>query len=90
MWETRAPLHLQTPCKQQFQRVGTQRSRNVHLVATDVALQGDLSSWRRRVVVQFVLLFFFLVSRRKTSRGVEYCSRVVLKLMWHCFRIELD
>ena len=67
---------------------GTQRSRNVHLVATDVALQGDLSSWRRRVVVQFV--FFFLVSRRKTSRGVECCSRVVLKLMWHGSRIELD
>ena len=60
MWETPAPLHLQTPCRQRFQRVGTQRSRNVHLVATDVALQGGLSRWRRRVVVQFVLLFFFL------------------------------
>ena len=34
--------------------------------------------------------FVFLVSGRKKSRGVEYCSRVVLKLMWHCFRIELD
>ena len=89
MWETPAPLHLQTPCRQRFQRVGTQRSRNVHLVATDVALQGDLSSWRRRVVVQLVLLFL-PVSRRKTSRGVEYCSRVVLKLMWHGSRIELD
>ena len=44
---------------------GTQRSRNVHLVATDVALQGGVSSWRRRVVVQLVLLFFSCVSNEK-------------------------
>ena len=72
MWETPAPLHLQTPCRQRFQRVDTQRSRNVHLVATDVALQGGLSSWRRRVVVQFVLLFFFFFLCLEGKRRVAW------------------
>ena len=61
----------------------TQRSRNVHLVATDVALQGGLSSWRRRVVVQFVLLFFSCVSKENVAwRGVLFasCSKVDVAL----------
>ena len=62
---------------------GTQRSRNVHLVATDVALQGGLSRWRRRVVVQFVLLFFSCVSKENVAwRGVLFasCSEVDVAL----------
>ena len=55
--------------------MGTQRSRNVHLVATDVALQSGVSSWRRRVVVQFVLLFFSCVSKENVVwRGVFFAS----------------
>ena len=61
--------------------MGTQRSRNVHLVATDVALQGGLSSWRRRVVVQFVLLFFSCVSKENVAwRGVLFAS---------CFEVDV-
>ena len=61
---------------------GTQRSRNVHLVATDVALQGGLSSWRRRVVVEFVLLFFCsCVSKENVAwRGVLFAS---------CFELDV-
>ena len=62
---------------------GTQRSRNVHLVATDVALQGGVSSWRRRVVVQLVLLFFSCVSKENVAwRGVLFasCSKVDVAL----------
>ena len=80
MWETPAPQQLQTPCRQRFQRVGTQRSRNVHLVATVVALQGGVSSWRRRVVVQFVLLFSCVSKENVAWRGVLFAS---------CFEVDV-
>ena len=58
--------------------MGTQRSRNVHLV-TGIAFQSGVSSWRRRFVVQFV---FFFVSRWKTSRGVEYFAACLRRASW--------
>ena len=63
--------------------MGTCRSRSVHRVATDAALQSGVNSWRRRDVVQFVLLLLCFFSEENVAwRGALFasCSQVDVAL----------